>query len=125
MFEELGISSNQIKVLPDSFAMLKGLHVLHVGEIPLEYLPIHIAEKEAQAIVQYMFEEIAKREEKSQETEPKRKNASYFQNLITSLWTKRNAYGKVFSHAWYNEWSQCQRGGNPRIMGVCILRPTQ
>ncbi|GLJ40867.1 hypothetical protein SUGI_0845420 [Cryptomeria japonica] len=96
MLEELDISSNQIKVLPDSFALLKRLRVLHVEEIPLEYPPIHIAEKGAQAVVQYMSEEIAKREEKSQATKPKRKRASYFQCLITSIWTKRNTKnGKV------------------------------
>lgn len=95
MLEELDISSNQIKFLPDSFAMLKRLRVLHVEEIPLEYPPIHIAEKGAQAVVQYMSEEIAKREEKSQATKPKRKSACYFECLVTSFWTKRNTYGKV------------------------------
>lgn len=71
MLEELDISNNQIRVLPDSFRMLTKLRVLRVEENPLEVPPRHIAEKGAQAVVQYMEELVAKREVKSQPVKQK------------------------------------------------------
>ncbi|KAK7262784.1 hypothetical protein RJT34_30364 [Clitoria ternatea] len=56
MLEELDISNNQIRFLPDSFRMLTKLRVLRAEENPLEVPPRHIAEKGAQAVVQYMAE---------------------------------------------------------------------
>lgn len=61
MLEELDISNNQIRVLPDSFRMLTRLRVLRVEENPLEVPPRYIAEKGAQAVVQYMEELVEKR----------------------------------------------------------------
>ncbi|KAJ6836149.1 plant intracellular Ras-group-related LRR protein 4-like [Iris pallida] len=61
MLEELDISNNQIRVLPDSFGMLSHLRVLHVEENPLEVPPSKIAQMEAQAVVEYMAEHVAKR----------------------------------------------------------------
>lgn len=88
MLEELDISSNQIKFLPDSFNMLNRLRVLAVEETPLEVPPRYIAEMGAQAVVQYMKEQIAKREEKSQVTKPKGR-WSKFLSYLQSLTCKR------------------------------------
>lgn len=60
MLEELDISNNQIKVLPDSFRFLTQLRVLRAEENPLEVPPRHIAEKGAQAVVQYMADRFSK-----------------------------------------------------------------
>lgn len=60
MLEELDISNNQIKVLPESFRFLTQLRVLRAQENPLEVPPRHIAEKGAQAVVQYMVDRFAK-----------------------------------------------------------------
>ncbi|XP_050366619.1 plant intracellular Ras-group-related LRR protein 4-like [Argentina anserina] len=72
MLEELDISNNQIRVLPDSFRMLTRLRVLRVEENPLEVPPRSIAEKGAQAVVQYMAELVEKREVKVQPTKQKK-----------------------------------------------------
>lgn len=56
MLEELDISNNQIRALPDSFRMLTKLRVLRLEQNPLEVPPRNIAEKGAQAVVQYMAE---------------------------------------------------------------------
>lgn len=72
MLEELDISNNQIRVLPDSFRMLTRLRVLRVEENPLEVPPRHIAEKGAQAVVQYMTELVVKREVKAQPAKQKK-----------------------------------------------------
>ncbi|KAK4764026.1 hypothetical protein SAY87_013464 [Trapa incisa] len=61
MLEELDISNNQIRVLPDSFRMLIRLRILRVEENPLEVPPRAIADKGAQAIVQYMAELVESR----------------------------------------------------------------
>ncbi|XP_044470747.1 plant intracellular Ras-group-related LRR protein 4-like [Mangifera indica] len=66
MLEELDISNNQIRVLPDSFRMLTRLRVLLVDQNPLEVPPRHIAEKGAQAVVQYMADLVEKRDVKAQ-----------------------------------------------------------
>ncbi|KAK7386566.1 hypothetical protein VNO78_26899 [Psophocarpus tetragonolobus] len=66
MLEELDISNNQIRVLPDSFRMLTRLRILKVEENPLEVPPRHIAEKGAQAVIQYMAELVEKKDVKSQ-----------------------------------------------------------
>ncbi|ONK81848.1 uncharacterized protein A4U43_C01F33490 [Asparagus officinalis] len=62
MLEELDVSNNQIRVLPDSFGMLSKLRVLRAEENPLEVPPRHIAEKGAQAVVDYMADLVAKRD---------------------------------------------------------------
>ncbi|KAM1073039.1 hypothetical protein ACFX2B_017963 [Malus domestica] len=72
MLEELDISNNQIRVLPDSFRMLTRLRVLRVEENPLEVPPRHIAEKGAQAVVQYMAELVVKRDVKAQPVKQKK-----------------------------------------------------
>ncbi|KAF9682079.1 hypothetical protein SADUNF_Sadunf05G0071100 [Salix dunnii] len=70
--EELDISNNQIRVLPDSFRMLTRLRILRVEENPLEVPPRHIAEKGAQAAVQYMVELVEKRDVKVQPVKQKK-----------------------------------------------------
>lgn len=92
MLEELDISSNQIKVLPDSFAMLNKLRLLTVEETPLEEPLRHIAEMGAQAVVQYMKEQIAKREEESQVTKPKGRWSKFLSCLLV-LTGKRRSRG--------------------------------
>lgn len=94
MLEELDISSNQIKFLPDSFAMLRKLRVFKVEETPLEVPPRHIAEMGAQAVVQYMNEQIAKREEKSQVAKPKSRWSKFLSCLLI-LTGKRRSRGYV------------------------------
>lgn len=72
MLEELDISNNQIHVLPDSFGMLSKLRVLRIQENPLEVPPRNIAEKGAEAAVQYMAELVAKRGVKTQPVKVKK-----------------------------------------------------
>ncbi|XP_030466654.2 plant intracellular Ras-group-related LRR protein 4 [Syzygium oleosum] len=71
MLEELDISNNQIRVLPESFRMLTRLRVLRVEENPLEVPPRYIAEKGAQAVVQYM-EELAEKRNQPQPVKQKK-----------------------------------------------------
>ncbi|XAR73662.1 hypothetical protein NMG60_11007704 [Bertholletia excelsa] len=66
MLEELDMSNNQIRILPDSFRMLSRLRVLKVEGNPLEVPPRNTIELGAQAVVQYMGDLVAKREDKSQ-----------------------------------------------------------
>ncbi|KAI4331348.1 hypothetical protein MLD38_029541 [Melastoma candidum] len=54
LLEELDISNNQIRVLPDSFRLLTRLRVLRAEQNPLEVPPRQVAEKGAQAAVEYM-----------------------------------------------------------------------
>lgn len=86
MLEELDISNNQIRVLPESFRMLKQLRVLRVEENPLEVPPRSVAEKGAQAVVQYMEELVAKKEVKSQ---PIKEKKSWAQICFFSRSNKR------------------------------------
>eukprot|EP01018_Ginkgo_biloba_P017222 Gb_12684 [translate_table: standard] len=71
MLDELDISNNQIKVLPDSFSLLSKLRILHAEETPLEMPPTDIAGKGAQAVVRFMMEYVAKRDEKLKGTKNK------------------------------------------------------
>jgi Leucine-rich repeat (LRR) protein len=50
MLEELDISNNQIRVLPDSFGNLQHLRVLRAEENPLQVPPRDVALKGAQVI---------------------------------------------------------------------------
>ncbi|KAI5319932.1 hypothetical protein L3X38_039640 [Prunus dulcis] len=90
MLEELDISNNQIRVLPDSFRMLTRLRVLRVEENPLEVPPRHIAEKGAQAVVQYMTELVVKREVKAQ---PAKQKKTWAQICFFSRSNKRKRSG--------------------------------
>ncbi|OIW10769.1 hypothetical protein TanjilG_27715 [Lupinus angustifolius] len=83
MLEELDISNNQIYVLPDSFRMLSRLRVLRVEENPLEVPPRHIAEKGAQAVVQYMAELVEKRENKDVKPQQHKKKKSWTIRLFS------------------------------------------
>ncbi|KAL8472538.1 hypothetical protein ACS0TY_029663 [Phlomoides rotata] len=66
MLEELDMSNNQIRVLPDSFRLLTRLRVLNVEGNPLELPPRDVIQKGAQAIVQYMADQVAQKEVKPQ-----------------------------------------------------------
>ncbi|TKY58398.1 Plant intracellular Ras-group-related LRR protein 4 [Spatholobus suberectus] len=90
MLEELDISNNQIRVLPDSFRMLTRLRVLKVEENPLEVPPRHIAEKGAQAVVQYMVELVEKKDVKSQ---PLKQKKGWAQMCFFSKSNKRKRDG--------------------------------
>ncbi|XP_074308707.1 plant intracellular Ras-group-related LRR protein 4-like [Silene latifolia] len=70
--EVLDISNNQIRVLPDSFRSLSRLTTLYVDQNPLEVPPREIAERGAQAVVQYMADLVANRDVKSQPTKEKK-----------------------------------------------------
>lgn len=81
MLEDLDVSNNQIRFLPESFRMLSQLRKLNVEGNPLEVPPRDIAEKGAQAVVQYMAEIVAKRDEKPQLV---KKKTSWFQRCFFS-----------------------------------------
>lgn len=89
MLEELDISNNQIRVLPDSFRMLTRLRVLRVEENPLEVPPRHIAEKGAQAVVQYMEELVEKRSQ----PQPVKQKKGWAQMCFFSRSNKRKRGG--------------------------------
>ncbi|KDP43795.1 hypothetical protein JCGZ_22422 [Jatropha curcas] len=93
--EELDISNNQIRVLPDSFRMLTRLRVLRAEENPLEVPPRHIAEKGAQAVVQYMAELFEKRNVKTQPTKQKKSWAQICFFSSKSNKRKRNSMDYV------------------------------
>ncbi|XP_061346053.1 plant intracellular Ras-group-related LRR protein 4-like isoform X2 [Gastrolobium bilobum] len=93
MLEELDISNNQIRVLPDSFRMLTRLRVLRVQENPLEVPPRHIAEKGAQAVVQYMSELVEKGEKKDVKSQPLKQKKSWAQICFFSKSNKRKRDG--------------------------------
>ncbi|KAL6224362.1 hypothetical protein ACLB2K_003217 [Fragaria x ananassa] len=92
MLEELDMSNNQIRVLPDSFRMLTRLRVLRVEENPLEVPPRHIADKGAQAVVQYMAELVQKREVKVQ---PAKQKKSWAQICFFSRDTRLPAVSRL------------------------------
>ncbi|TKY70224.1 Plant intracellular Ras-group-related LRR protein 4 [Spatholobus suberectus] len=93
MLEELDISNNQIRVLPDSFRMLTRLRVLRAEENPLEVPPRDIAEKGAQAVVQYMAELVEKREKKDVKSQPLKQKKSWAQICFFSKSNKRKRDG--------------------------------
>lgn len=93
LLEELDISNNQIRVLPDSFSMLARLRVLRVEENPLEVPPREIAEKGAQAVVQYMAELVEKREKKDVKSQPLKQKKSWAQICFFSKSNKRKRDG--------------------------------
>lgn len=55
MLEELDISSNQIRVLPDSFRFLSKLRVFHADETPLEVPPREVVKLGAQVCTVMLF----------------------------------------------------------------------
>ncbi|XP_072958198.1 plant intracellular Ras-group-related LRR protein 5-like [Typha angustifolia] len=85
MLEELDISSNQIRELPDSFRFLSKLCVLHADETPLEVPPRQVVKLGAQAVVQYMADLVAARDNSYPET--KRKGGCWY--WLCSLFTPR------------------------------------
>ncbi|WJX55964.1 Plant intracellular Ras-group-related LRR protein 4 [Trifolium repens] len=93
MLEELDISNNQIRVLPDSFRMLTKLRILRVEENPLEVPPREIAEKGAQAVVQYMAEFVEKRDKKDVKPQPLKQKKSWAQICFFSRSNKRKRDG--------------------------------
>ncbi|KAK7367175.1 hypothetical protein VNO80_09184 [Phaseolus coccineus] len=93
MLEELDISNNQIRVLPDSFKMLTRLRILRAEENPLEVPPRDIAEKGAQAVVQYMAELVEKREKKDVKSQPLKQKKSWAQICFFSKSNKRKRDG--------------------------------
>ncbi|XP_010530982.1 PREDICTED: plant intracellular Ras-group-related LRR protein 4-like [Tarenaya hassleriana] len=91
--EVLDISNNQIRFLPDSFRMLTRLRVLRAEENPLEVPPRDIAEKGAQAVVQYMTDLVEKRNTKTQTVKQKK---SWVQMCFFSKSNKRKRNGMEF-----------------------------
>uniref|UniRef100_A0A0A9HL34 Uncharacterized protein n=1 Tax=Arundo donax TaxID=35708 RepID=A0A0A9HL34_ARUDO len=71
MLEELDISSNQIRVLPDSFRFLRKLRVFHADETPLEVPPKEVVKLGAQEVVAYMDNMVAARGESHKKTDGK------------------------------------------------------
>ncbi|KAE8701289.1 hypothetical protein F3Y22_tig00110548pilonHSYRG00703 [Hibiscus syriacus] len=96
MLEELDISNNQIRVLPDSFRMLTRLQVLRVEENPLEVPPRHIAEQGAQAIIRYMADLVEKRDVK---LPPMKQKKSWAQICFFSKSNKRKRNGMDYVKA--------------------------
>ncbi|RDY06543.1 Plant intracellular Ras-group-related LRR protein 4, partial [Mucuna pruriens] len=93
MLEELDISNNQIRVLPDSFMMLTRLRILRAEENPLEVPPRDIADKGAQAVVQYMAELVEKREKRDVKSQPLKQKKSWAQICFFSKSNKRKRDG--------------------------------
>ncbi|KAK7856109.1 plant intracellular ras-group-related lrr protein 4 [Quercus suber] len=93
MLEELDISNNQIRFLPDSFRMLTRLRVLRVEENPLEVPPRQIAEKGAQAVVQYMIDLHEKREKGDVKSQSVKQKKSWTQMCFFSRSNKRKRGG--------------------------------
>ncbi|KAG2241052.1 hypothetical protein Bca52824_090339 [Brassica carinata] len=87
MLEELDISNNQIRVLPESFRMLTKLRVFRAQENPLQVPPRDIAEKGPQAVVQYMNDLVEARNAKSLVVKPKK---SWVQMCFFSKSNKKN-----------------------------------
>ncbi|CAH9098386.1 unnamed protein product [Cuscuta epithymum] len=87
MLEELDMCNNQIRNLPDSFRMLSKLRIFKTEGNPLEVPPKNILEKGAQAVVEYMAENYAKRDLKSQPL--KQKKSSWTQRCFLSRSNKR------------------------------------
>jgi Leucine-rich repeat (LRR) protein len=58
MLEELDISSNQIRVLPDSFRHLSKLRVFLADETPLEVPPKEVVKLGAQVCIEVLFSHI-------------------------------------------------------------------
>ncbi|KAM4118657.1 hypothetical protein ACB094_02G219400 [Castanea mollissima] len=93
MLEELDISNNQIRFLPDSFRMLARLRVLRVEENPLEVPPRQIAEKGAQAVVQYMANLHEKKEKGDVKSQSVKQKKSWTQMCFFSRSNKRKRGG--------------------------------
>ncbi|OIT06320.1 PREDICTED: plant intracellular Ras-group-related LRR protein 4-like isoform X2 [Nicotiana attenuata] len=96
LLEELDMSNNQIRILPDSFRMLSSLRVLKTEGNPLEVPPGNIAEKGAQAVVQYMADLVANRDVKAQ---PVKKKKSWAQICCFSRSNKRQRNGGDYVNA--------------------------
>ncbi|XP_021714079.1 plant intracellular Ras-group-related LRR protein 4-like [Chenopodium quinoa] len=90
MLEVLDMSNNQIRVLPESFRLLSRLRMFHSDQNPLEVPPRHIAEKGAQAVVQYMADLVANKDVKQQPTKQKK---SWAQICFFSRSNKRKRGG--------------------------------
>lgn len=93
MLEELDISNNQIRFLPDSFRMLTRLRVLRVEENPLEVPPRQIAEKGAQAVVQYMVDLHEKGEKGDVKSQSVKQKKSWTRMCFFSRSNKRKRGG--------------------------------
>ncbi|WJX84220.1 hypothetical protein P8452_66816 [Trifolium repens] len=99
MLEELDISNNQIRILPDSFRMLSKLRILRVEENHLEVPPREMAEKGAQAVVQYMAEFVEKRDKKDVKPQPLKQKKSWAQICFFSRSNKRKRDGADYVKA--------------------------
>ncbi|KAJ8567734.1 hypothetical protein K7X08_019942 [Anisodus acutangulus] len=97
--EELDMSNNQIRVLPDSFRMLSCLRVLKTEGNPLEVPPGNIAEKGAQAVVQYMADLVANRDVKTQPVKKKKKSWAQICCFSKSNKRQRNGNGMDYVNA--------------------------
>lgn len=89
VLEELDISNNQIRFLPDSFRMLTRLRVLRVEENPLEVPPRDVAERGAQAVVQYMADLVEKRQKGDVKVQSVKQKKSWAQMCFFSRSNKR------------------------------------
>ncbi|CAL9028980.1 unnamed protein product [Prunus brigantina] len=79
MLEELDISDDQIRTLPHSFRLLSKLRVFRADETPLEVPPKEVIKMGAQAVVQYMADYVAERENaKFQSMKKKKKKGFWF-----------------------------------------------
>ncbi|XP_008238283.1 PREDICTED: plant intracellular Ras-group-related LRR protein 5-like [Prunus mume] len=79
MLEELDISDDQIRTLPHSFRLLSKLRVFRADETPLEIPPKEVIKMGAEAVVQYMADYVAERENaKFQSLKKKKKKGFWF-----------------------------------------------
>ncbi|CAB4309681.1 unnamed protein product [Prunus armeniaca] len=79
MLEELDISDDQIRTLPYSFRLLSKLRVFRAEETPLEVPSKEVIKMGAQAVVQYMADYVAERENaKFQSLKKKKKKKGFW-----------------------------------------------
>ncbi|KAL8554389.1 hypothetical protein ACS0TY_002539 [Phlomoides rotata] len=79
--EDLDISDNQIKALPDSFRFLSRLRNFRADQTPLEIPPRDVMKLGAQEVVQYMADYVTELDKKS-EQKKKRGFCSYICPLL-------------------------------------------
>ncbi|KAK8302715.1 hypothetical protein V6Z11_D04G104500 [Gossypium hirsutum] len=81
MLEELDISDNQIRVLPESFRLLSKLRVFRADKTPLEVPPREV-------VVEFMADLIAKRDTKAA---PPKKEKGFWFRICSICWPFRTA----------------------------------
>ncbi|PPD94422.1 hypothetical protein GOBAR_DD08551 [Gossypium barbadense] len=78
----------QIRVLPDCFRLLSKLRVFRADETPLEVPPREVIKLGAQAVVEFMADLVAKRDNKAA---PPKKEKGFWFRICSICWPFRTA----------------------------------